>query len=117
MKKTKLIKVLDFPTYQILAKETAIYPLDKEIVYPALGLNGEAGEVAEKIKKVYRDGGSFKDPETIEAIVKELGDVLWYVSAIASDLGVSLNTVANTNLEKLARRKKRKVLSGSGDNR
>ena len=108
---------MELNTYQKTALETAIYPLDTEIIYPALGLCGEAGEVAEKIKKVLRDDGSFNDPETITAIAKELGDVLWYLSAIANDLGLSLNQVARYNLDKLKRRKERNKLHGSGDNR
>ena len=108
---------MELNTYQKTALETAIYPLDKEIIYPALGLCGEAGEVAEKIKKVLRDGGSFNDPETITAIAKELGDVLWYISAIASDLGLTLNKVAWMNLDKLQKRRKDNKLKGSGDDR
>lgn len=108
---------MELNDYQTKALSTAVYPLDKEIIYPALGLCGEAGEVAEKIKKVLRDGGSFKDSETMEEIAKELGDVLWYLSAIAHDLGFTLDDIARINIRKLADRKKRKVLSGSGDNR
>jgi len=108
---------MELNEYQKLALSTAIYPLDSEIIYPALGLCGEAGEVAEKIKKVLRDGGSFTDPDTILAIKKELGDVLFYISAIADNLGLTLDNVAETNLEKLQRRKKTKTLNGNGDNR
>jgi NTP pyrophosphatase (non-canonical NTP hydrolase) len=108
---------MKFNEYQKLAKETAIYPIDSEIIYPTLGLNGEAGEVAEKVKKVIRDGGSFADPSVILEIVKELGDVLWYLSDIAEGLGVELEQVAVLNLEKLKRRKRRNMLNGNGDNR
>jgi len=104
--------------YQKLALKTAIYPLDSHIIYPTLGLNGEAGEVAEKVKKVIRDkGGDFEDQDTKLEIMKELGDVLWYLSAIANDLGMTLNDVAKINLDKLRRRGERKQLQGSGDNR
>ena len=109
---------MELNEYQKRALSTAIYPLDSEIIYPALGLCGEAGEVAEKIKKVIRDkGGDFSDPITINEIAKELGDVLWYLSAIANDLGLDLNTVAHMNLDKLQRRRKKKTLNGNGDNR
>jgi NTP pyrophosphatase (non-canonical NTP hydrolase) len=108
---------MELNEYQELALSTAIYPIDSEIVYPALGLCGEAGEVAEKIKKVIRDGGSFTDPKNVIEITKELGDVLWYLSAIAHDLGIDLNTVGRVNIEKLQRRKKAKTLNGNGDNR
>lgn len=110
--------ITEFDDYQDKALATAIYPIDSEIVYPALGLNGEAGEVAEKVKKVIRDqGGDFSDPVTVLEITKELGDVLWYLSAIASDLGMKLSDVARINLDKLENRRKLKQLKGSGDNR
>jgi len=108
---------MELNEYQKKALSTAIYPIDSEIIYPTLGLCGEAGEVAEKIKKVIRDGGSFENPDTIMEIGKELGDVLWYISAIANDLGLSLNGVAQINLDKLKRRKERNLLHGNGDNR
>jgi len=103
--------------YQLKASETASYPTVVGLpgLYPALGLNGEAGEVAEKIKKFWRDRGSFAD--TKAAIRKELGDVLWYVSEVAREWGLELEDVAAANLEKLASRRDRGVLAGSGDNR
>ena len=104
---------MNFDTYQEMAREMAIYPLDSEIIYPVLGLNGEAGEVAEAVKKVIRDDKSFKDPEVVEAIAKELGDTLFYLSAISDILGVPLNIVADMNLEKLKRRKIRNNLRGN----
>ena len=97
--------------YQAQAKETAIYPEDKALEYLALGLVGEAGEVANKIKKVIRDGTS---PNNVR---EELGDVLWYLAMLSTELGYSLDTVADKNLWKLANRKTRNVLGGSGDNR
>lgn len=84
-------------------------------MYNAMGLAGECGEVAEKIKKYARDGAFF--PDLRDAIQKELGDVLWYLSQLAADFGLSLEQVASANLEKLASRAQRGVLSGSGDNR
>lgn len=108
---------MNFNEYSKKAIETAIYPLDSEIIYPTLGLNGEAGEVAEKIKKVIRDKqGNFSNDDRIE-IAKELGDCLWYINAIAKDIGVPLDQIARLNIEKLQSRKKRKQLKGEGDNR
>ena len=97
--------------YQAQAKETAIYPKDKALEYLALGLVGEAGEVANKIKKVIRDGTS---PNNVR---DELGDVLWYLAMLSTEIGYSLDTIADKNLWKLANRKERNVLGGSGDNR
>ena len=109
---------MNFTEYQNLALATAIYPKKYETIYPALGLCGEAGEVAEKIKKSIRDGlHNWPDEQFKEELTKELGDVLWYISALASDLDISLNAVAENNLQKLASRKKRNVIGGSGDNR
>ena len=109
---------MNFTEYQNLALSTAIYPMMYKKVYPALGLCGEAGEVAEKIKKVIRDGVDYGYEEEFKAdLTKELGDVLWYVAALASDLDISLDDVAENNLLKLASRKKRNKIGGSGDNR
>ena len=109
---------MNFTEYQELAKSTAIYPSRYFKVYPALGLCGEAGEVAEKIKKSIRDGLDFHEEKQFkEDLTKELGDVLWYVAALANDLDISLNDVAEGNIEKLASRKKRNKIGGSGDNR
>ena len=117
---------MTFNEYQKLAKSTAVYPDGYKMVYPTLGLTGEAGEVAEKVKKFIRDGreldktgnGYYVDDEVfIKDIKKELGDVLWYLSAIASDLDLSLEDIAQTNVEKLKSRFKRDKIKGSGDNR
>lgn len=103
---------MTFNDYQAAAKKTAIYPEQHRVIYPALGLAGEAGEVAEKVKKWIRDGNL--DPD---AVKKELGDVLWYVAAVASDLGLTLDDVASANVQKLESRAARGTLGGSGDNR
>lgn len=117
---------MDFNEYQEHAKSTAIYPdfdsgSDLELSYLALGLNGEAGEVAEKIKKLIRDGIDKWDINTVtlfnESVVRELGDVLWYVALMANALGVSLEGVASANVFKLQARQERGVLGGNGDNR
>ncbi len=109
---------MDFKEYQIKSRETALYPnRDNNFIYPTLGLSGEAGEVAEKIKKVLRDKGGIIDDDTKTEIQKELGDVLWYVAQIATELGLDLDQVALKNIEKLFSRKDRGVLQGNGDNR
>jgi NTP pyrophosphatase (non-canonical NTP hydrolase) len=82
-----------------------------------LGLTGEAGEVADKVKKVLRDRDGVFDLERREAIKLELGDVLWYVAQLSSELGFELNEVAEANLNKLASRAKRGQIKGSGDER
>lgn len=105
-----------FDTYQQAAMKTAIYK--HPIFYPGFKLAGEAGEVSEKLGKQLRDAdGDFTDPAFVEAIKKELGDVLWYVAALARDFGINLGDVALANIDKLANRQERGVLQGSGDNR
>ena len=108
---------MDFQDYQQKARETAIYPSEHSILYPTLGLCGEAGEVAEKVKKVIRDkGGEFDETDRMN-IRKELGDVLWYMAQICSDLDLRLESIAIANVEKLRLRKEKGTLSGSGDDR
>ena len=103
--------------YQNKALSTAIYPEEQVIVYPTLGLSGEAGEVADKVKKVIRDNGEkFTDDKRVE-IAMEVGDVLWYVATLANDLGYSLDDIALMNINKLSSRKRRDKLHGNGDNR
>lgn len=107
---------MNLNTYQKKALETAIYPEQYKIVYPALGLNGEAGEVAEKVKKILRgDAGLTTERRTDIAL--ELGDVLWYVATCANDLGYSLEDIAKMNIKKLAMRQKKGLLGGNGDHR
>lgn len=102
--------------YQEMALETAIYPMP--IIYPALGLTGEAGEVADKVKKIIRDHNSdFSNEETRKAIALEIGDVLWYCATLSHDLGYTLEEVADMNHRKLTSRKERGKLHGSGDKR
>lgn len=111
---------MTFEEYQKFCKTTAIYPDNTKLMYPALGLTGEAGEVANKIKKLVRDGVP-KDPNDLaavkEQIAAEIGDVLWYCAALASDLDISLGRVAKDNIDKLTSRKERGKIGGSGDNR
>ena len=109
---------MDFKTYQKKARETAKYPnLGSNNIYPTLGLVGEAGEVAEKVKKVIRDKNSIFDEESKIAIKKELGDVLWYLSNLCTEFNFSLEEVALNNLEKLKIRAAKGKISGSGDDR
>jgi len=103
--------------YQKHALETAVYPEESRIVYPTLGLTGEAGEVADKVKKVIRDGHREFTPEKKAEIMKEIGDVLWYCASLSHDLGYDLEEVAQTNVDKLRSRMERNRISGSGDNR
>jgi NTP pyrophosphatase (non-canonical NTP hydrolase) len=107
-----------FSEYQSRSRETAVYPnAGDNIVYPALGLCGEAGETAEKVKKAIRDDGGTLTEERREAIAAELGDVLWYVAQLATEAGLELEAIAEANIEKLSSRQRRSVLHGSGDNR
>lgn len=108
---------MEFQRYQELSRKTAIYPDTHRVTYPILGLVSEAGEVADKMKKIIRDKGGEFSWEDREAIRKELGDVLWYISQIASDLDFALDSVAMTNLEKLRKRQEQGKLHGSGDDR
>lgn len=105
-------------SYQKFALSTAIYPDQGEnLVYPTLGLVGEAGEVAEKVKKVIRDGGNQLTEESRRSIALELSDVCWYMSTLASELGYDLSQIFEMNAAKLSSRKERGMLGGSGDNR
>jgi len=109
---------MDLKDYQKKARKTAIYPnIGHNFIYPTLGLAGEAGEVAEKIKKCIRDNGGILDEDRKKELIKELGDVLWYISNIASEINVSLDKIADQNIKKLHSRQSRRVLHGSGDNR
>ena len=109
---------MDLNNYQTAALQTAIYPnRGANFPYPALGLVGEAGEVADKLKKVIRDNDGVLTDTVRDAVAKELGDVMWYVAVLAYELDYDLNTIAQNNLDKLASRQQRGVLSGSGDNR
>ncbi|WP_320674712.1 nucleoside triphosphate pyrophosphohydrolase family protein [Prochlorococcus sp. MIT 1341] len=104
--------------YQEQARTTALYPnVGENPIYPTLGLTGESGEVADKVKKVIRDKGGVFDESSSEAIMLELGDVLWYVAQLSSELGFSLEHVAKANLAKLASRADRGRLGGEGDKR
>ena len=109
---------MDINSYQCSALSTAIYPnKGANFSYPALGLVGEAGEVADKLKKVIRDNDGVLTDNVRDAVAKELGDVLWYLAVLAHEMDYSLSTIAKMNLDKLFSRQERGVLSGSGDDR
>lgn len=110
---------MEFDVYQTLADLTAQYPEKKQlggITYSVLGLAGEAGEVAGKVKKILR-GDKVYSEAVRDALVDELGDVLWYVAAVATNLDINLEDVADRNLRKLQSRQARGVIKGSGDTR
>ena len=110
---------MNFNDYQQRALTTAITSDDafKDMMHWVLGLNGEAGEVAEKLKKIVRDKSGVVSDTDKQELAKELGDVLWYIAVFAKELGMSLDDIASANLAKLADRQKRNKITGSGDNR
>lgn len=106
---------MNFNEYQRLTSKTAVFPKKIAKAYLALGVAGESGEVADKVKKFLR--GDTKKPLNKEEMKKEMGDVLWYLAQLSKELGIPFNDVARANITKLMDRKRRKVLKGSGDNR
>ena len=109
---------MNFNDYQTKSRATAKYPaIGHGVVYPTLGLVNEAGEVAGKIKKVFRDKNGEISAETREALKAELGDVLWYLAQTCTELGINLDDVAESNLAKLLDRQARGKIQGDGDNR
>lgn len=109
---------MNFDEYQRKARSTAVYPnLNNNLSYPTLGLCGEAGEVAEKVKKIERDQGGIWSNKNREDIKLELSDVLWYIANLACEIDVTLEDIAISNIRKLESRQKRGKLKGSGDNR
>ena len=103
----------NFTEYQTFVASMKAYPEQHAIIYPALGLCGESGEIAEKVKKWLR-GDKELDRE---GLLKELGDPLWYITSLAADLGFTLQDVVDANVSKLSSRKDRGVIKGSGDDR
>jgi NTP pyrophosphatase (non-canonical NTP hydrolase) len=108
---------MDFNKYQETAVETAIYPSTHRILYPALGMAGEAGEVANKVKKIIRDGPENMPDDWKDQIASEIGDVLWYCAALSNDIGIPLALIAAQNRDKLLARKQKGTIQGSGDKR
>jgi NTP pyrophosphatase (non-canonical NTP hydrolase) len=109
---------MDFNEYQTRSRKTALYPpIGHLVVYPTLGLANEAGEVAGKVKKIFRDKQGVIGPEERQALKGELGDVLWYLAQVCTELELSLDEVAEANIEKLYSRLERGKIGGDGDNR
>lgn len=110
---------MELNDYQERAARTAKYPEigGQPLTYPAMGLAGEAGELMNKVKKIWRDRGGELEEEFRRELVDELGDVLWYVAVLARELGEDLDVVARRNVEKLAGRAERGVIRGAGDRR
>ena len=109
---------MNFADYQSKSRKTARYPaIGHGVIYPTLGLTNEAGEVAGKIKKIFRDKGGIIGAEERAALKGELGDVLWYLAQVCTELEISLDEVAEANIEKLFSRLERGRISGDGDDR
>lgn len=109
---------MNFTEYQTKSRKTAKYPaIGHPVIYPTLGLANEAGEVAGKIKKIFRDKSGVISEQDREALKGELGDVLWYLSQVCTELGLSLDQVAEHNIEKLYSRLERGKIGGDGDDR
>lgn len=113
---------MQFSEYQVAARQTAQYPeIDNNLLYPALGLAGEAGEAVDKVKKLWRNhnvtSGGLLELEAKVELAKEIGDVLWYAAALATELGMSLDDIAQQNITKLLDRQARGVIKSRGDNR
>ncbi len=112
------MKIDSLNEYQRESRKTwLLVHTDHPIVYPTMGLANEAGEVAGKVKKIFRDKGGQIGPEDREALKQELGDVLWYLAQICTELDLTLEEVAEANLEKLFSRQARDKIRGSGDER
>lgn len=109
---------LTFKEYQRCSRETAIYPnLGNNYVFPILGLAGELGEIAKKVEKIIRDNDGIIGEEDKQELIKEMGDVLWYLANLAAELCSGLDDIARLNLQKISSRQERGKLHGSGDNR
>ena len=108
---------MTFKEYSTAAAKTAHYPQDVALAYLTLGLNGEAGELSNKYKKVLRDDDGVMTDDKIEQMLAEAGDVLWYLARLCDEMGSSLEEVAKNNIVKLASRESRGAIVGSGDNR
>lgn len=109
---------MDLSEYQARARQTAAYPvIGHAVIYPTLGLTNEAGEVSGKIKKIFRDKGGIIGESDLMALKGELGDVLWYLAQVSTELGLSLDDIAGHNLAKLQDRQARGKIHGDGDER
>lgn len=111
-------KFKDFDEYQKMTRKTAVYPhKGKNFIFPAIGLFGESGEIANKIKKVVRDDSNKITNERKEEIAGEVGDMLWYTAQLLTELKINFSDVVNHNLVKISKRVKENKIHGSGDNR
>jgi NTP pyrophosphatase (non-canonical NTP hydrolase) len=110
-------KLESLEKYQMFVRSTKVYDREYSLVYPILGLANEAGEVAGKLKKIMRDDAGQLSTERFDELVAELGDVLWYVTAVADDLGITVSDIFYANYLKLNDRASRGMIKGSGDNR
>jgi NTP pyrophosphatase (non-canonical NTP hydrolase) len=108
---------MEIKEYQEIIKKTAVYPKNKALEYCTMGLCGESGEVAEKMKKLFRDQNGKVTDQFKKDVKKELGDVIWYVTALSNELGFSLEEVLDANYEKLIKRRQTNTLHGNGDDR
>ena len=112
------MKAMTFEEYQQKAGTTALYPnIGNNFIYPTLGLAGEVGEVSNKVQKIMRDQNSLLSDINRSDLKKELGDVLWFLAQLATELGLSLDEIAQFNIEKLQSRFARGTIQGAGDNR
>jgi NTP pyrophosphatase (non-canonical NTP hydrolase) len=111
----------DFATFAAYQRESRKtwneIPMNHPIVYPTLGLTNETGELAGKIKKIFRDKEGVIGPQDREDLKKELGDILWYLTQICTELDLTLEEVAEANIEKLFSRLERGKIGGDGDER
>jgi NTP pyrophosphatase (non-canonical NTP hydrolase) len=111
-------KDVNFDEYQERARQTARYPvIGHGVIYPTLGLTNEAGEVSGKIKKIFRDKAGIISEADRAALLAELGDVLWYLAQVSTELDLSLDEIAEHNIAKLLDRQMRGKIQGEGDNR
>ena len=109
---------MDFKEYQKLAHRTSTMPIvGEKYVYPVLGLSGEAGEVANKVQKIFRDDKGVLTEARLKDVKHELGDVLWYLAEICTCMDIDFEEIAKANIEMLASRLERNKISGDGDNR
>lgn len=108
---------MNLKEYQEIINKTAVFPKEIGLIYCTLGVTGEAGEIAEKVKKLYRDNGGQMTEEIRNSLKKEIGDVLWYCTALSSELGFTLEEVMEANYEKLMKRRETNTLHGNGDDR
>lgn len=108
-------KEITFSEYSKLAMSTKIYSDKFAVTYPMLSLQEELGEASQILSKAYRDKDGVLDDSDLQRLYKEIGDILWQLNALATDLGFSLNNIANSNIEKLKQRKNTNTLSGSGE--